>query len=137
MCSCREVKWALLCLCFVAACGDSGGFADAAEPPPNDPGSFRISWLITTPAQQAQTCAQANATTVLVHIVDAASGERSNASFSCSLGQAVSGALFPATYDLSFELVGAAGTIATAPPQTIVVLPKETTQIGVVVFFTS
>jgi len=133
----REVKWALLCLCFVAACGEGGGFADAAEPLPNNPGSFRISWLLTTPAQQALTCAQANATTVLVHIVDAATGERSNVSFTCSLGLAISGALFAATYHLTFELVGAAGTIATAPPQTIVVLPNQTTQIGVVVFFVS
>jgi len=71
---------------------------------------------------------------VRVNIADAVSGEHASASFDCLLGTAVSGALFPATYDLSFELLGVAGTITTAPPQTAMVLPSQTTQLGLVVF---
>ena len=134
MCSYREVKWGLLGLCIVAACGDRGGFPDAPESPPKDPGSFRLSWILTTSSQQVLTCAQASATTVRVSIVDTVSSERASASFDCPLGIAVSGALFPSTYDLSFELLGAAGTITTAPPQTTMVLPNQTTQLGLVVF---
>ena len=89
--------------------------------------------MLTTASQQI-TCAQASATIVRVNIADAASGEHASASFACSLGTAVSGALFPSTYNLSFELLGAAGTITTAPPQTAMVLPNQTTQLGLAVF---
>lgn len=90
--------------------------------------------MLTTSNQQVLTCAQAGATTVRVNIADRTSGEHASAPFACTLGTAVSGALFPSTYDLGFDLLGAAGTITSAPPQAAVIRADDTTQLDLVVF---
>jgi hypothetical protein len=141
MCGHPEVKGALvslcLCLCLwmmVAACGSGGGFPDASDSPSRNPGTFTLSWVLKTSNQQVRTCAQAGATTVRVNIADRATGEHASTSFACTLGTAASGALFPSTYDLGFDLLGSAGTIQTAPAQAAVILADQATPLNPVVF---
>ncbi len=125
-----------LLICLVAACGGGSGFPDASDAAVQvDPGSFSLSWSLTSASGQALTCAQANAVTVHVGITDHASGDRSSASFNCGNGVAVSGAVFASTYDVSFTLLDmSAATLATAATQTVVVQPDRTTQADPVVF---
>jgi hypothetical protein len=128
---------ALLSLAFAAACGSGGGFPDAPKPPvPPDPGTFALDWSLVDSSQQPATCAQAGATTVTVALKDEASGDSSAAVFNCALGGAVSGALTPSTYDLNFTLSGSSGVIASAPPQTGIVIQSDLTARVMPIVFT-
>jgi len=97
----------------LAACGDGGGFPDAAYHPPPLPGMFTASWTITQ-GGAAATCAQVNATSVLARIVDATSGSDFSTTFACSLGSAVSGALAPSTYNVTYTLLNGSAVLGTA-----------------------
>ena len=112
---------------LAVACGGGGGFVDApgAEAPP-PPGTFAVDWTITK-AGSAATCADVSATTVVVTLQDEKTKANSSGSFSCSIGGAVSGAFFPATYDLGFTLTGSAGIIAMGSAQTGIVIQSNMT----------
>jgi len=121
----------------LAACGSGGGFPDAPDVNPDpDPGTFGFSWMLTDATGHPTTCAQAGATVIRVSITDEATGDVDSALFACSLGDAVSGALFPSTYDLAFTLDGMTGALATAPTQTgVVIQSNRTTQLPNAVVF--
>jgi hypothetical protein len=114
----------------LGACGSGGGFPDAhkLEPAP-DPGTFSLKWSITDGSGgSAESCTQAMATQVDVTATNESTSEESSTQFDCSLGEAVSGALFIGTYNLTFALVGSAGTaLATAPPQAGIVISSDNT----------
>jgi len=129
----RGLELILISLC---ACGDGGGFPDAAPAPPTGSGMFSLAWTLTTASQQAETCAQANATTVRLSFADASTGAAYGGTFDCSLGLAVTGALFSATYNIGFELDGANGMIAAAAHQTATIATNKTTQLQPIVFVT-
>ena len=121
---------------LLVAC-NGGGFPDAPseKPAPGDPGGFSVSWSITDAGGQPATCAQAKATSVSVGITDAVSMARASVTFDCGLGAAFSGALASSTYNVSFTLVDAQGTLATATTQTgVVVTANHTTQLAPVTF---
>ena len=97
---------------------------------------FSFSWTLTTASQQPETCAQANATTLRLSFADVSTGATYGGTFDCTLGLAVTGALFSATYDIGFELDGPNGMIAIAPRQTATITTNKTTQLQPVVFVT-
>ena len=119
------------------ACGSGGGFIDAPKPePPPPPGSFALDWTITK-AGSAATCADVNATQVVVTLQDEKTKQSSNATFNCAIGGAVSGAIDPATYDMGFALVGSGGGSAIvngAPQMGIVVDSAQTAHVMPVTF---
>jgi len=117
-----------------AACGGGGGFPDGHMPDTADPGTFALSWTLTDMNANPLTCAAASATLVNVSVVDSATSAQYGGSFDCTLGTTVIGPLFTASYDITFEVLGAAGKIATAPEQTGVVTPDQTTQLDPIVF---
>jgi hypothetical protein len=131
-----------LTFAYALGCGSGAGFPDAAPKmdASNTPGSLSFTWTLGpdtgsdggsgsgSGTDNDVTCASLGATTVQIGIVDAnmsAFGQ----SFTCSFGAAVSGALFPSTYSLTFQLLGSAGLIATAPPQTGIVLTSNNTTV--------
>jgi hypothetical protein len=122
-------------LVLAVACGGGGGFVDApsSEPPP-PPGTFSVDWTITK-SGSAASCMDVGATTVVVTLQDQKTKQNSSASFGCAIGGAVSGAFFPATYDLGFTLTGSGGVIAMGAPQTgIVIQSMMTAHVMPVVF---
>ena len=127
-------------LCLLAACGSGGGFPDAhkLEPAPA-PGNFSLKWSIANGSGSAETCTEAMATNVIVTTTNQATSDENSQQFSCSLGEAASGALFVGTYDLTFALVGSAGTaIATAPQQAgVIITSNDTTAVTPVTFVVS
>jgi len=124
-----------LALTLLAACGGSGGFPDAPPPPSNVPGTFAVAWSLVDGNNQPITCAQANATSVNVGAVDEATSARFPSSFNCTLGDAASGALAAAIYDMDFSLLGGTSIIATAPAQLGVSIgANQTTQLTPIVF---
>ncbi|MEO6776820.1 MAG: hypothetical protein ABI467_28040 [Kofleriaceae bacterium] len=121
----------------LAGCGSGGGFPIDAVPVSHAPGMFALAWSLDAANAQPETCAQASATTVTVSIVDEASGAQFSAVFACGLATAVTGALFPATYDLAFSLVGATGVVATAPAQRgLTIVAMQTTSVPAIQFVT-
>jgi hypothetical protein len=122
------------CLAACGSCGSGGGFPDSGAPPPVDPGTFAISWVLTDTSGQPISCTDAGATTVHVGITQASNGEQFSTSFECGLGAAVSGELFVASYDLDFTLLDATATITTAPGQTATIQSDRAVSIGPITF---
>ena len=118
------------------ACGSGGGFPDAPKAEPSAPGTFEFAWSLTDSTGASTTCTQANATNVHVTIVQQPSGEQFASSFDCGLATAVSGALFPATYQMSFALLSGTTTLASAPAQTGTIDSGRTTMLAPIVFST-
>lgn len=127
---------ALGLLSWVASCGSGGGFIDApAPPPPPDPGTVSAAWTLTDASGNPKMCSDVNATTVVVDLKDTTTGASFSAQFPCGLGQAVSGALPAATYDVRFYLTGMQGQLATATMQMgITIQPDMTTPLMPVTF---
>jgi hypothetical protein len=109
------------CALAVVACGDGGGFPDAFKPAPIESGTFSLRWQLQDGSGQSETCARAGATSVQVGITKQTTRAEFSATFACELGAGNSGELFTGTYDLTFELLGAAGVILSAPPGQVVV----------------
>ena len=136
-------RWAspyALAFAYALGCNSGAGFPDA--PPKmdasNTPGTFTFSWTLAgsdTGSGSDVTCDSVGATTVQVGIVDANTMSSFGQTFDCGLGVGASGALFPSTYNLTFELLGSAGVIATAPPQSgAVIMPNGATAVPDIVF---
>lgn len=131
----------LAALSFVlGACGSGGGFIDApAPPPPPDPGTLSVAWMLTDASGNPKKCTDVNATMVFVDLKDSTTGASAGASFSatfaCGLAEGISGALPASTYDIRFFLTGSQGQLASATPQTgIVIQPDMTTKLMPVTF---
>ena len=109
-----------------AACGSGGGFPDAraidAAPPL---GTFSLAWTVTDTNGVAIRCDQvgAQAVTVIVHnrAVDGANTQV----FGCSSKNGTSQGLAPGTYDMDFELDGAATMLGTSPTQHGIVITSS------------
>jgi hypothetical protein len=121
---------------LLGGCGSGGGFPDARGFPDSAaPGTFRLDWSIVNAQSQPRNCNQANATSVIVGLREETTGSALGASFHCDAGSGISGSVPIGTYDLTFTLVGISGNIATAPPQTgIVIQSLKTTQVSPIVF---
>jgi hypothetical protein len=133
------VKRRLAALAFVfgsGACGSGGGFIDAPQPPPQpDPGTLSVTWKLTDANGNAMMCSQVNATTVVVDPKDSTTGSSFSASFACGLGEAISGSLPAATYDIRFYLTNSQGQLASATAQMgVVIQPDMTTKLMPVTF---
>jgi len=127
----------LALLALLGACGSSGGFPDAPPPlPAPHPGTFALTWSLASSGGGAVTCAQANATKMVVAITDASSGAEFSQAFDCTLGDAVSGGLTPATYNLTFSLTNATGAIATTAPQAGLAIQSDHTTVVAPLAFT-
>lgn len=109
------------CALAMVACGDGGGFPDAYKPPPVESGTFSLRWQLQDGSGQSETCARAGATSVHVGITQQATRAEYSGMFACDLGAGNSGELFTGTYDLTFDLLGAAGVITSAPAGQVVV----------------
>ncbi len=108
------------CLC---ACGDGGGFPDAAPPDAPPPGgTFSLAWTLTNAAHMPITCADVGASSVVVTLRDRAKEGGFTETFACSEGHGTSPAVPPAIYDLDFELTGGGQTLATSPRQGMVTI---------------
>lgn len=116
---------ALGALGLVGACGSGGGFPDAPGrdgPPAN--GTFSLAWSLTDTNGGPLTCDRIGAQEVTVLAHNRAFEGGLTEVFSCSTGSGTSEGLVPGTYDLQFELDGASGALATAPPQLGVMIPS-------------
>ncbi len=121
-------RLAALALVACGACGSGGGFIDApVPPPPPDPGTVSLAWTLTDASGNPKMCSDVNATTVFVDLKDTKTAASFSASFPCGLGEAVSGAIPAATYDVRFYLTGAQGQLATATAQTGVTIASDMT----------
>jgi hypothetical protein len=120
-----DMRW--LGFAIMAACGGGGGFDARDTEPAVLPGSFSVAWALRSANGQSETCAQVNATLVVVGIHDERSDERASVSFSCGLASGFSGALTPSTYDFSFTLSGATTMIAAGAAQNGIAIAADTT----------
>jgi hypothetical protein len=116
------LRW-LFALAAVSACGDSGGFPDAAVPDTAPSGTFSLSWSVIDQNSAALPCDRiaAQAMTVLTSHEDFLGG--ATQVFTCKGGMGTSQAVIAGTYTLNFELSGTFGLLATAPPQFGVEVP--------------
>jgi hypothetical protein len=118
-------------------CGDGGGFPDApAKQPQQNPGTLALSWSLVDAAGSATTCGSANAQSVVVAITQEVTAEQFGQTFACAIGQAVTGSLPMASYDLTFGLYDPSNTLlAMGSAQTgVMVIPDTTANVGNVVF---
>jgi len=112
----------LASLIGLASCGGcgSGGSPDA----PNvdaAAGSVTLAWSLSDLGGQAIQCDQVGATTVALQIQNHVTKTGTTAMFPCTSSSGTQ-ALAPATYDMSFELHAADGTLTTAADQKLVMV---------------
>jgi hypothetical protein len=104
-------------------CGSGGGFPDARAidaPPPK--GTFSLAWTITDTSAQPINCDTIGGTGISVNAHNLGASGGNPEVFSCSTGMGKSQGVPPGTYEMSFELDGISGTLATAPSQTGIVI---------------
>ena len=130
------VRAAVVAALVSGACGGGGGFPDAPpidHPPPG--GRFSATWTVTDTSGNPVACDQisAQSVTASIHNHDVEGGETQV--FVCGTGMGTSQDVLPGVYDMTFELGGTFGTIATAPPQDgIVIESGQTTPIAPLAF---
>jgi hypothetical protein len=120
-----------------AGCGgcSSGGFPpDAAGADAAAMGSVTLAWSLSDLDGQPIQCDQVGANTVALQIRNRSTLTGVAASFSCKNSPSTQ-ALAAGSYDISFELNGVGGTLATAPGQnTVMVFSGEDTPLTPVTF---
>jgi hypothetical protein len=112
-----------LVLVAAVGCGGGGGFPDAREidgPPPG--GTFTAAWAVTNTNGQAITCDEIGAISVTAVLRNRAVQGGSTEVFTCGTQMGTSPAVAPGLYDISFELTGTSGLLATIPAQQAVVI---------------
>jgi hypothetical protein len=114
----RSLSLSIPAWLWLWGCGGGGGFpVDAEPPPPPAKAKFALSWSGTDPNAQTITCDQVGGTFVTVTLRNRAVQGGETESFSCASMMATSLLSFtPGVYDLTFELSGAGGSLATATP---------------------
>ena len=111
-----------------AGCGGGGGFPDAPRPiDAARPGTFAVAWTIEDMTMQPISCMTANADQVLINVENATTSDSFAQPFACDLGNAVSGAIPPGTYNFKFTLRSGSTLLATAPDQTGVAIQATLT----------
>src|SRR5207237_1298398 len=118
----------LACVIVVAACGSGGGFPDARPPDTIPPmGAFSIAWTVTDLGGNPVLCSQIGAVTMTVTYHNRAFEGAQTEVFSCSTGMGTGTGLTEGSYDFMFELDSATTTLATAPSQLAIDIPRDTT----------
>jgi len=107
---------------LLVACGDGGGWPDAAPADAALTGKFSVTWSVVDQNGQPISCDRigAQAMTVLTHDITVEGGNTQI--FGCSTGMGESQAMTVGKYEMDFELSGTAGVVATAPKQTPVAI---------------
>lgn len=110
-------------LALLAACGDGGGFPDAAIPDAPPTGTFSLTWSVVDHNNAALACDRiaAQSMTVLTHHKGFDGG--STQIFTCKEGAGGSQAVYAGPYDMNFELSGTFGLLARGAAQTNVEVP--------------
>ena len=114
---------------------DGGGLADAPPLDARPPGTLSLSWSVTDTNGQPITCEQiaAQVVTLTIRNMGAVGGE--TAVFSCASGSGTTQPFPPGSYVVDFELVDAAGQLATLPRRAgLVVESGRDTPIGALTF---
>lgn len=126
----------LTALSVVAACGDGGGFPDAALPDSAPPGgTVSIAWSVTDANAQPIPCGRVLAQSVTMVLVNRNIAGGSTEVFPCSSSMGTSSPLRPGTYDIRFELRGTIGMLATAPEQMAVeIVSGQNTELAPLAF---
>jgi hypothetical protein len=112
------------------ACGDGGGFPDAALPDgPPPTGTFSLAWSLTDTNGAPVTCDQVGALTVTAVLRNPAVQGGSTEVFNCNTGSGTSPGIAPGNYQIDFELNGSSTTpvIMTSPRQDIEVKSGQNT----------
>ncbi len=125
----------LYLLGLLAACGNSGGFPDAAVADTPPTGTFSLSWTVVDQNNATLDCDRiaAQSMTVLTHHKAFENG--STQIFTCKTGTGTSQAVFAGPYDLNFELSGTFGLLARGATQfNADVLPGQNTVLDPVMF---
>ena len=127
----------LASLIGIVSCGGcgSGGFPpDAPKPDAAPKGSVTLAWSLIDLSGQPIQCDQVGANTVALQIRNHETLSGVASSFSCTNSPSMQ-ALDPGTYDISSELHGAGGTLATGADQnTVVVVSGQDTLLTPVTF---
>lgn len=107
---------ALTIVAVLSACGDGGGFPDARpiDSPPAG-GTMSLQWRLTDEGGADVTCAQVGAQTVTLTLRNRAAEGGSTELFTCDIAAATTPPVTPGVYDVTIELTGPAGTLATLP----------------------
>lgn len=122
-------------LCALTACGDAGGFPDAAVPDAAPTATFSVNWSVVDQNNEPLPCDRiaGQAMTVLAHnkAFDGGTAE----AFGCNTGMGRSQAVVAGLFDFNFELTGTFGLLARGASQTSVEVPAGTnTELAPVVF---
>jgi hypothetical protein len=119
---------------LVSAC-DGGGFPDAAPELTPPGGTFSVAWAVTDATGKPITCDRIAATNIAVELRSHDTANAFHDSFGCGSGQGTSLVVPPGSYDISFELVGTYGTLATASDQVNVAIASgQDTQLAPLTF---
>jgi hypothetical protein len=117
-------------------CGDGGGFPDARAidtPPPA--GTISLAWSLTDSGGAPITCDRVGGIAVTAVLRNLGVDGGSTQVFTCNTGMGTSQGVAPGTYDITFELTGTTGQLATAPAQhNIVVTSGQDTALTPIVF---
>lgn len=118
----------------LCACGDGGGFPDAAGPDsPPATGTFSLTWTVTDQGGGPVTCDQIGAQTVTAVMRNPAVQGGSTEVFSCNTGGGTSPPVAPGNYQIDFELNGSS-LLDTAPRQDIEIKSNENTPLAPLTF---
>lgn len=114
----------LLGLAGSSGCGgcSSGGFPTDAGVDAAVPGTVTLAWSVTDLNGQPIPCDQVGAKTVALQLRNREKLSGVADSFSCQNSPSTSQPIEPGPYDISFELHGDQGTLATAPSQSAVMI---------------
>lgn len=112
-----------LLLVLLSACGDGGGFPDAAVPDTPPTGTFSLTWSVIDQNSAPLPCERIAAQTMTVLTHHTAFDGGSTQIFTCKEGTGSSQAVFAGPYEMNFELSGTFGLLDTGIPQTNVQVP--------------
>jgi hypothetical protein len=127
----------LLGLAGSSGCGSchGGGFQPDASVDAPAPGTITLSWSLTDLNGQPIQCDQVGAQTVALQLKNRDKLSSVAESFACQNSPSTSGPIEPGHYDISFELHGINGTLATAASQSnVTIRPGQDTPLAPVTF---
>ncbi|MBX3161966.1 MAG: hypothetical protein KF773_38750 [Deltaproteobacteria bacterium] len=120
-------SWVTRCALVVgssaAACGDGGGFPDARLPEGPPPGgTFSVAWSVTDTGGGGLSCTRIGGQTVTISVHNINVAGADTEVFGCGSLMGTSRVFPVGKYEMSYELFGSAGLLATAPKQIDVVI---------------
>jgi hypothetical protein len=127
----RYHRAALASILIATACGDGGGFPDAAPPDSPPPGgTFTLSWTVngSSGSNLPAACDDAGATDILIGYRRTGSAAGDNIVFRCSEGTSTSPTLPPGDYiiDIGLPLAGVEDPIVILPLQVTLTSGNDT-----------